>query len=150
MARVTVEDCVEKVPNRFELVLLATVRARELASGAQPSVSRDNDKNPVIALREIAEEGVCVNDLSKRAVATLLQEKCVFSSAETHDAAVSQLMKNEATSYLQEEAFEEGVGIFAGEDAMDTDDEEETVPEQEEENSDSMDTDDDEPAQDPA
>jgi DNA-directed RNA polymerase subunit omega len=56
MARVTVEDCVDKVPNRFELVLLAAHRARELASGAPLTVARDDDKNPVVALREIAEE----------------------------------------------------------------------------------------------
>ena len=55
MARVTVEDCVIKIPNRFELVLLAAQRARDMASGAQPTLERDNDKNPVVALREIAE-----------------------------------------------------------------------------------------------
>ena len=56
MARVTVEDCVDKVPNRFELVMLAAHRAREIAAGAPMTVERDNDKNPVVALREIAEE----------------------------------------------------------------------------------------------
>ncbi len=56
MARVTVEDCVDKVPNRFELVLLASHRARELAAGAPITIDRDNDKNPVVALREIADE----------------------------------------------------------------------------------------------
>src|SRR6266568_2665495 len=56
MARVTVEDCVVKVPNRFELVLLAAQRAREVTSGAPLTLDRDDDKNPVIALREIAEE----------------------------------------------------------------------------------------------
>ncbi len=55
MARITVEDCLEKVENRFQLVLIATKRARQLASGAEPLVARDNDKNTVIALREIAE-----------------------------------------------------------------------------------------------
>jgi len=58
MARVTVEDCVVKVPNRFELVLLAAQRAREIAAGAPLTVDRDDDKNPVIALREIADETV--------------------------------------------------------------------------------------------
>jgi DNA-directed RNA polymerase subunit omega len=58
MARVTVEDCVIKIPNRFELVLLAAQRARDMASGATPSLDRDNDKNPVVALREIAAESV--------------------------------------------------------------------------------------------
>ena len=54
MARVTVEDCVDKVPNRFELVMLAAHRAREISAGAEISVDRDNDKNPVVSLREIA------------------------------------------------------------------------------------------------
>ena len=56
MARVTVEDCVDKVPNRFELVMLAAHRAREISAGSPLTVSRDNDKNPVVSLREIAEE----------------------------------------------------------------------------------------------
>ena len=55
MARVTVEDCVERIPNRFELVMLAAHRAREVAAGAPLQLERDNDKNPVVALREIAE-----------------------------------------------------------------------------------------------
>src|SRR3979411_2865825 len=58
MARVTVEDCVLKIPNRFELVMLAAQRARDIAAGAQLSLDRDNDKNPVVALREIADETV--------------------------------------------------------------------------------------------
>ena len=56
MARVTVEDCIDKVDNRFDLVLMASHRARAISSGAQIYVARDNDKNPVVALREIAEE----------------------------------------------------------------------------------------------
>jgi len=64
MARVTVEDCVIKVPNRFDLVLMAAQRAREIKSGAVLTVERDNDKNPVVALREIAEETVNVDDLN--------------------------------------------------------------------------------------
>jgi DNA-directed RNA polymerase subunit omega len=63
MARVTVEDCVIKVPNRFDLVLLAAQRAREIASGAPLTVERDDDKNPVIALREIAEETIALDQL---------------------------------------------------------------------------------------
>jgi len=65
MARVTVEDCIDKVDNRFELVLLAGYRARLLASGQQPLVKRDNDKNPVIALREIADECLSPGDLKE-------------------------------------------------------------------------------------
>lgn len=58
MARVTVEDCVDKIPNRFDLVLLAAQRAREISGGAELTLDRDRDKNPVVALREIAEETV--------------------------------------------------------------------------------------------
>lgn len=63
MARLTVEDCITKVQNRFELVMLSSQRARQLAAGAAPSVERENDKNPVIALREIAEGTVVLADL---------------------------------------------------------------------------------------
>ena len=63
MARVTVEDCVLKVPNRFELVLLAAQRARDVTAGAQITLERDNDKNPVVALREIADETIPLDGL---------------------------------------------------------------------------------------
>ena len=63
MARVTVEDCVELVPNRFELVLLAAQRARGISAGAELTIDRDRDKNPVVALREIADETIQLNDL---------------------------------------------------------------------------------------
>ena len=68
MARVTVEDCVDKVPNRFELVMLAAHRAREISAGAAITVSRDNDKNPVVSLREIAEETQSAEDLRERLI----------------------------------------------------------------------------------
>ncbi len=64
MARVTVEDCVLKVPNRFDLVLVASQRSRDISAGAPLTVERDNDKNPVIALREIADETVSIDELS--------------------------------------------------------------------------------------
>jgi DNA-directed RNA polymerase subunit omega len=70
MARVTVEDCVDKVPNRFELVMLAAHRAREIAKGAPLSIGRDNDKNPVVALREIAEETQGAEELRERLIAS--------------------------------------------------------------------------------
>lgn len=63
MARVTVEDCIDKLPNRFELVLLAAHRARLISQGAPITVERDNDKNPVVALREIADETIVPEDL---------------------------------------------------------------------------------------
>lgn len=71
MARVTVEDCVQKVPNRFELVLLASQRARNLSRGEELTVDRDNDKNPVVALREIAEETIELHRLEHDLVKSL-------------------------------------------------------------------------------
>jgi DNA-directed RNA polymerase subunit omega len=71
MARVTVEDCVDKVPNRFDLVLLAAQRAREISGGAELTIDRDRDKNPVVALREIAEETVRPTELRESAVVNL-------------------------------------------------------------------------------
>lgn len=68
MARVTVEDCVDKVTNRFELVMLAAHRAREISAGSPITVDRDNDKNPVVALREIADETQSVDDLRERII----------------------------------------------------------------------------------
>ena len=71
MARVTVEDCVDKIPNRFDLVLLAAQRAREISGGAELTIERDRDKNPVVALREIAEATVRPNELQESAVVNL-------------------------------------------------------------------------------
>ena len=71
MARVTVEDCVDKIPNRFDLVLLAAQRAREISGGAELTIDRDRDKNPVVALREIAEETVGPKDLHESVVVGL-------------------------------------------------------------------------------
>jgi len=71
MARVTVEDCVDKVENRFELVLLASHRARQIAQGQQITIDRDNDKNPVVALREIADETLSPDDLKEDLIHSL-------------------------------------------------------------------------------
>jgi DNA-directed RNA polymerase subunit omega len=71
MARVTVEDCVDKVPNRFDLVLLAAQRARQVSGGAELTIERDRDKNPVVALREIAEETVKPRQLEESLVSSL-------------------------------------------------------------------------------
>ncbi|KIC39971.1 DNA-directed RNA polymerase subunit omega [Ruegeria sp. ANG-R] len=68
MARVTVEDCVDKVPNRFELVMLAAHRAREISAGGPITVDRDNDKNPVVSLREIADETQSADELRERLI----------------------------------------------------------------------------------
>jgi DNA-directed RNA polymerase subunit omega len=71
MARVTVEDCIDKVDNRFELVLLAAHRARLISSGAPLTIERDRDKNPVVALREIAEEAIQPDDLREQLIHSL-------------------------------------------------------------------------------
>ncbi len=71
MARVTVEDCVDKVSNRFQLVLLASHRARTISAGSPITVERDNDKNPVVALREIAEETVSPEDVNEDLIHSL-------------------------------------------------------------------------------
>jgi DNA-directed RNA polymerase subunit omega len=71
MARVTVEDCIDKIDNRFELVLLAGHRARQISSGASITIERDNDKNPVVALREIADETLSPADLKEGLIHSL-------------------------------------------------------------------------------
>ncbi|SDB98916.1 DNA-directed RNA polymerase subunit omega [Sphingomonas sp. YR710] len=71
MARVTVEDCVDKIPNRFDLVLMAAQRARQISGGAELTLDRDRDKNPVVALREIAEQTVLPDDLHEAVVSSL-------------------------------------------------------------------------------
>ena len=71
MARVTVEDCIVQVPNRFELVLLAAQRARDVSAGAQITVERDRDKNPVVALREVADDVVDAEELKEALIGTL-------------------------------------------------------------------------------
>jgi DNA-directed RNA polymerase subunit omega len=73
MARVTVEDCVDKIPNRFELVLLSAQRARQISGGAELTIDRDRDKNPVVALREVAEETVKPRDLQEALISSLLR-----------------------------------------------------------------------------
>ena len=86
MARVTVEDCVDKVPNRFDLVLFAAQRARQISGGADLTIDRDRDKNPVVALREIAEETVRPRDLEE-AVVTSLQKVRIDEEDETDELA---------------------------------------------------------------
>ncbi len=83
MARVTVEDCIDKVENRFELVLLASHRARQISSGSQITVARDNDKNPVVALREIADETLSPGDLKEDLIHSL--QKHVEVDEPEHD-----------------------------------------------------------------
>ena len=84
MARVTVEDCVDKIPNRFDLVLLAAQRARQVSGGAELTIDRDRDKNPVVALREIAEETIKPKDLEE-AIVSNLQKVRVDEEDETEE-----------------------------------------------------------------
>jgi len=116
MARVTVEDCVLKIPNRFELVLIAAQRAREISSGASLTVERDNDKNPVVALREIAEETVALDGLRNGLIEGLQkhvesdepEEEGGFGSGATE--ALSDLMQAEVAAGVAEQAAEEELG----------------------------------------
>ena len=85
MARVTVEDCVLKVPNRFELVLLAAQRAREITSGAPLTLDRDDDKNPVVALREIADETIGLDHLRGSVVRGMQKHVEIDEPEETHE-----------------------------------------------------------------
>ena len=86
MARVTVEDCVDKIPNRFDLVLLAAQRARQISGGADLTIDRDRDKNPVVALREIAEETVKPKHLEEAVIGNL-QKVRVDEEDETEELA---------------------------------------------------------------
>lgn len=104
MARVTVEDCVDKVPNRFELVLLAAHRAREVAAGAPIMIDRDNDKNPVVALREIAEETQGADTLRERLIASLQTQ---IEVDEPEDDQMALLMTTEVDRPAVDDMSEE-------------------------------------------
>lgn len=91
MARVTVEDCVEKVPSRFELVVLAAKRARQISAGSALTVDRENDKNTVVALREIAEESIELEQLRDSLVASYRQ----YSPVEENEEELEDLLEKE-------------------------------------------------------
>ncbi|MBL8690718.1 MAG: DNA-directed RNA polymerase subunit omega [Rhodospirillaceae bacterium] len=119
MARVTVEDCVVKIPNRFDLVMVAAQRAREIASGASITLDRDNDKNPVVALREIADETVNLDGLRESLVKGLQRQVEVDEPEEeilevmADEAALAQAMMAGAAQAA--EAAEDEVEIPDGE-----------------------------------
>jgi DNA-directed RNA polymerase subunit omega len=94
MARVTVEDCVDKIPNRFDLVLLAAQRARQISGGADLTLDRDRDKNPVVALREIAEQSVKPRHLEEALVSGL--QKVQVDEEDTPDEVGSLAQSAEA------------------------------------------------------
>ncbi|GBR48491.1 DNA-directed RNA polymerase subunit omega [Acetobacter pomorum] len=104
MARVTVEDCVEKVPNRFELVVYAAQRARNISRGEELTVDRDNDKNPVVALREIADETVSLTALRN----DLIRSQAREPEPEPVEEEVQDLIPTEQNIFgLQEVSAEE-------------------------------------------
>lgn len=104
MARVTVEDCVDKVPNRFELVMLAAHRAREIAAGDAITVDRDNDKNPVVSLREIAEETHSADDLRERLIEA---NQTQIEVDEPEEDSMALLMGAEADKPAEDDMSEE-------------------------------------------
>lgn len=111
MARVTVEDCVDKVENRFDLVLLASHRARMISSGSEITIDRDNDKNPVVALREIADETVSPSDLKEELIHTL-QKYVEVDEPEQESApellpAPGSFMQNPAQPVQQDVTFDQ-------------------------------------------
>lgn len=121
MARVTVEDCVDKVPNRFELVLMASNRARQIVAGEPLTIERDNDKDPVVALREIADETVQPEDLSESIIEGL-QRHVEVEEPEDDDMAL--LMAREGLTSIPQEtpraeaALSEGADSAAESDAQ--------------------------------
>lgn len=106
MARVTVEDCVDKVPNRFELVLLASHRAREISSGQPIAINRDNDKNPVVALREIADEAQSAEELRERLIAS---NQTQIERDEPEEDAMALLMGAEIDRPARDDMSEENL-----------------------------------------
>jgi len=100
MARVTTEDCIDKVPNRFDLVMLAAYRAREISSGESLTVNRDNDKNPVVALREIAEETQRAEDLRERTISSLQRQNEVDEPDDDDMSLLSQHFEQNLTRPL--------------------------------------------------
>lgn len=94
MARVTVEDCVDKISNRFDLVLLSAQRAREISKGAELTVERDRDKNPVVALREIAEETIRPKDIEAALIGN--HQKVMIDDDDTPDEIGSIMRSAEA------------------------------------------------------
>ena len=106
MARVTVEDCVDKIPNRFELVLLAARRARGISAGSMLTVDRDNDKNPVVALREIADSTIDLADLKDNLVGTL-QRRVEVDEPEEDNMAALMSSSSEWAGVVQEDGAAE-------------------------------------------
>jgi DNA-directed RNA polymerase subunit omega len=124
MARVTVEDCVEKVPNRFELVLLAAQRARKIGAGAALLVERDNDKNPVVSLREIADEKVIPTELREE----LVRNNQRVIEMDDHADVIDKVDNEEEWNAIAAQSAAEGMEEFADIDDEEDDEEAEEEP----------------------
>ena len=98
MARVTVEDCVKKIPNRFDLVIAAAQRSREISNGISIEVDRDNDKNPVVSLREIASEAVDAESLQERFIRSMQKNL----NKEDNNIKEEETLEEEFAAYLNE------------------------------------------------
>ncbi len=103
MARVTVEDCIEKIDNRFELIIAASQRAREISNGVQIEVAKDNDKNTVISLREIGDGAITYDDLKERYLKSL--QKVVINNDEDEENDIQE----EFSTYLSQEDTEDNI-----------------------------------------
>ena len=103
MARVTVEDCVKKIPNRFDLVVSAAQRSREISNGVPIEVERDNDKNPVVSLREIASEAVDAESLQERFIRSMMKNLIKKEDNNVEDEAS---LEEEFAAYLNESKVE--------------------------------------------
>lgn len=130
MARVTVEDCVVKVPNRFELVLLAAQRAREITSGAPLSIDRDDDKNPVVALREIADETVALDHLKSSVIRGMQKHVEIDEPEETHELELDTALFGigAPAGALMDEELDVEVDAEDAEDAEEGNEDEEALP----------------------
>ncbi|BBK41913.1 hypothetical protein STVA_19330 [Allostella vacuolata] len=111
MARVTVEDCVLRIPNRFDLVMVAGQRAREVAAGAPLSIDRDNDKNPVVALREIADATVSIAALQESLIRGLQRHVENDEPEEDKEMSVSEQVWTEAIASRSAEAEVADAGL---------------------------------------
>lgn len=123
MARVTVEDCIDKVDNRFELVMVAAQRARKIGSGAALTLDRDNDKNPVIALREIAADTIAVEDLKEDLIKN--NQRVIHTDDDTADLTKIMEGEKEWEALAAQAARENMASEFGPIDDNDDDDEEE-------------------------
>lgn len=99
MARVTVEDCIIAVPNRFELVLLASKRSRELSAGAPLTIARDNDKNAVVSLRELSENSIDINSLRERLVQSMQRNMFITEQDTDVESDISEGLDSESEAH---------------------------------------------------